>query len=128
MIEKVLSPVSREIWKMLDHPEDWQFSHTRTSDTNKPYTIIHEKTEIALWVCNGRWFLSGCADPVFEYDDNGMVGKKLYTTKAPYIGFFDRHILWFKVSKVLRYLKEKEEYKTNSLLNDLKNFNSQRGE
>lgn len=127
MIEKVLSPVSREIWKMLDHYDDWQLSRGKNSD-GIPYTIIHEKTEISLWVCNGRFFLTGHIDSVFEYDDNGMVGKKLYTTKALHIGFFDRHILWFKVSKVLRYLKEKEEYKTNSLLNDLKNFNSQRGE
>ncbi len=127
MIEKLLSPIAFEIWKMLDHPEDWQPSRGR-NDRGNPYSIIHEKTEIALWVSNGRYFLNGNETTVYEYDNKGSVIKKLYTTKAPYIGSFERHILWYKVAKVLSFLKYKEHYKIDSLLNNLKRFNQQRGE
>lgn len=127
MIEKLLSPIAFEIWKMLDHPEDWQSSRGR-NDRGNPYSIFHEKTEIALWVSNGRWFLNGDDLPVYEYDDEGSVVKRLYITKAPYIGCFGRHILWYKVSKVLRFLNEQEQYKIDSLLSNLKQFNQQRGE
>ena len=128
MIEKLLSPIAFEIWKMLDHPEDWQSSRNRP-DRGNPYTIIHEKAKIALWVCNGRWFLTGYNDSVYEYDDyTGFVKGKLYDTRAPYIGCFERHILWYKVAKVLRFLNEQEQYKIGSLLSDLKRFNQQKGE
>lgn len=127
MIEKLLSPVAFEIWKMLDHPEDWQFSRGR-NDRGNPYTIIHEKAKIALWVSNGSWFLNGYETAVFEYDDEEFSVKKLYNTKAPYIGCFERHILWYKVAKLLRFLNEQEQYKIGSLLSDLKQFNQQRGE
>ena len=123
MIEKFLSPVSLEIWKMLDHPENWIFDVDLNSKM-KPYTIVHPETRISLWVSNGRWFLDGWSQPIFEYNDKGMVVKTLYKTRKVYIGLIDRHILWHKVRKVMAYLVKNDPHK---ILGELREYNKNRG-
>ena len=55
MIEKILSPVCYEIWKMLDHPEDWRYGNFYDKQ-GKPYNIVHNETHVCLWVANGGCF------------------------------------------------------------------------
>lgn len=120
MIEKILSPISFEIWKMLDHPENWIFD-VDVNCKGKAYTIIHPETRISLWVSNGRWFLDGYSQPVFDYNDKGMAYKTLYRTSKVYIGVIDRHILWYKVKKVLAYLVKNDRHK---VLRELRDYNT----
>ncbi len=121
MIENILSPVSFEIWKMLDRPEEWIWNRHSLSTGGKPYTIVHPETRIALWICSGRWFLNGYNDSVFSYNEKGMAKELLFKTRVPDIGLFDRHILWYKVKKVVKYLNN-----NTSLVNELIDYNNER--
>lgn len=124
MIEKILSPVCYEIWKMLDRPEEWIWNRHSLSSEGKPYTIVHPETRIALWVCSGRWFLDGYRDGVFSYDEKGYVKEFLFNTRVPDIGLIDRHFLWHKVKKVTKFLEGKDvEF---NLLGDLREYNESR--
>lgn len=124
MIENILSPVAFEIWKMLDRLEEWIWNRHSLSSGGKPYTIVHPETRIALWVCSGRWFLDGYNDSVFSYDEKGMVKELLFKTRVPDIGLIDRHFLWHKVKKVMRFLERKDD--EPSLANELKEYNESR--
>lgn len=117
MIENILSPISYEIWKMLDSPENWTWNRYSLSSDGIPYTIVHPETQVALWVCNGRWFLNGYPDRVFSHDEKGLAKEFLFKTKVPQIGLFDRHILWHKVKKVLS---------EPTLVNELREYNNKR--
>ena len=123
MIEKILSPVCYEIWKMLDHPEDWMFDGM-TNDKGMSYVIVHSITHVSLWICNGRWFLNGRIDDVYLYDDEtGRAVEFSFKTKAPQIGYLDRHILWHKVQTVVKYLDEQKQASESTLLYDLRSYN-----
>ena len=125
MIEKILSPVCYEIWKMLDHPEDWRHG-SFYDDNGNPHTIVHNETHICLWVCNGSWFLNGYDTTIFSYDERGIVEERLFRTKVPHIGRLDRHILWRKVKKVLDNLEPFGKHSAEQLLYDLRQYNENR--
>ena len=127
IIEKILSPVGYEIWKMLDHPEDWRYGNFYTED-GKPYNIFHKHTHVCLWVCNGRWFLDGYYTTIYTLKENGDIdlsGEK-FETKVPHIGLLDRHILWRKVKKVVSYLEPTGKHSADGLLYDLRQYNENR--
>lgn len=126
MIEKILSPISYEIWKMLDSPEDWR--HGNFYDANgKPYTIVHKETHVCLWIANGSWFLNGYNTNVYPLREDGsldILGER-FDTKVPHIGSLDRHILWYKVKNVVKHLSF-YNMQTSSLLNELRDYNNKR--
>jgi hypothetical protein len=121
MIEKILSPVCYEIWKMLDHPEDWRHCNFYNKQ-GKPYNIVHKETHVCLWVVNGRYFLNGYNTTIYPLD----MHEETFETKVPHIGSLDRHILWHKVSKVLSYLEPFEKPFSDQLLYDLRQYNENR--
>lgn len=125
MIEKILSPVCYEIWKMLDHPEDWRYG-SHYDNNGKPYSIVHMETHICLWIANGSGCLEGYDTNIYSYDERGIVKEKLFVTKVPHIGSLDRHILWRKVKKVISYLDPLEKCPPDQLLNDLRQYNENR--
>ena len=124
MIEKILSPVGYEIWKLLDNPEDWRYGNYYAEDVI-PNTIFHKHTHVCLWVCNGRWFLEGYDTTIYALKDNGHIdfNGEEFRTKVPHIGLLDRHILWHKVSKVVSYLEPTGRHSTDRLLYDLRQYN-----
>ena len=127
MIEKTLSPVCYEIWKMLDHPEDW--SHGNFYDNNgKPHSIVHMETHICLWIANGSWCLEGYNTTIYPRCEDGSLDMhgETFQTKVPRIGSLDRHILWRKVKKVLSYLEPFEKPFSDQLLYDLRQYNENR--
>ncbi len=119
MIKNFLSPICFELWKMLDYPEEWMYGNSLCGK-GKPYFIVHKNTLVGLWISNGVSFLSGYNTTVYSNASNKY--ETLYETKAPFIGLIDRYILWYKVSKVMRYL---DTYKKD-LLGELKDYNSNR--
>lgn len=119
MVEQFLSPVAKEIWIMLDHPEEWMFD----SFSFDPFTIVHKDTHICLWIANGRLFLDGHNTTIFGKDENGYT-TTLFKTKKVSIGVLDRHILWNKVSKVVDYLNRTPD----SVIGELKSYNEKRNE
>jgi hypothetical protein len=116
IIEKLLSPVAKEVWILLENPDDWILDY----ENKPPYAIAHKDTHIGLWVSNGVWFLDGYSKPFFEYDEMGGVIEILFSSKAPKIGCFDRHILWRRVTKVLKHLSPNKE---TALLKELRDYN-----
>ena len=118
MIEYLLSPIAKEIWTMLDYPEDWMFDVYEKSER---FIIIHKETHIALWISNGRFFLDGYKTSVWRKDENDHT-VFWFETKKPHIGVFDRHILWFKVKNVIKCLRNLEK-KDDTLLTVLIEFN-----
>ena len=126
MIEKILSPVCFEIWKMLDYPKDWMFDGM-TNNKGMSYVIVHGTTHISLWICNGRWFLDGRKGEVYLYDnETGRAVEVLFKTKAPEIGYLDRHILWPKVQKVVKYLDNQKGSSEPTLVDELRRYNKSR--
>lgn len=123
MIETILSPISFEIWKMLDTPEDWMYDGSLNSRL-RPYTIFHPETRISLWISNGGWFLDGHEESVFEYNERGLACRTLFRTRKVHIGLIDRHILWHKVKKVMQYLNVNNP---SLILKELKEFNGKNG-
>ena len=113
MIEQFLSPVAKELWIMLDHPEEWMFDHE-----NNPYTISHKDTHVCLWISNGRFFLDGYNTTIYGKDEKGYT-TRLFQTKKVCIGVLDRHILWSKVKKVVNYLNSNSD----NILNELQSYN-----
>lgn len=127
MIEKILSPVGFEIWKLLDNPEDWRYGNF-CSDNGNPHTIFHKHTRVCLWIANGKWFLEGYNTTIYTLKENGDIdlsGEK-FRTLAPPIGLLDRHILWHKVSKVVSYLEPTGKPSADGLLYDLRKYNENR--
>jgi hypothetical protein len=127
MIEKILSPVCYEIWKMLDHPEDWRHGNFY-GEQGKPYNIVHKETHVCLWVANGGCFLDGYNTTIFPRREDGSLDMhgETFETKVPHIGSLDRHILWRKVKKVLSYLEPFEKPFSDQLLYDLRQYNENR--
>ncbi len=119
-IEDLLSPIGKEIWELLDYPDEWIYDETK----RKRYCIIHKETKICLWVCNGRWFLDGYYTSVFRKDEEGYI-VKLFDTIAPEIGLIERHILWSKAKMVDKFLKN-ESNTNEDFLNSLKSYNESR--
>jgi len=116
IIEKLLSTVAKEVWILLENPDDWILDY----EDRPPYVIAHKDTHIGLWVSNGVWFLDGYGKTFFEYDERGGVIEILFEAKAPNIGWFDRHILWRRVTKVLKHLSPNKQ---TALLNELRDYN-----
>jgi len=119
IIEKLLSPVAKEVWILLENPDDWILDY----ENKRPYAIAHKDTHIGLWIANGVWFLDGYGKEFYEYDERGRVIELLFCSKAPKIGCFDRHILWRRVKKVLKHLS-----KQTALLNELSEYNRNKDE
>lgn len=119
MIEQFLSPIAKELWIMLDHPEEWMFD----SFSFDPYTIVHKDTHICLWISNGRFFLDGYNTTIYGKDEKGYT-TRIFQTKKVSIGVLDRHILWNKVSKVVDYLNRTPD----SIIGELKSYNEKRNE
>lgn len=111
-IEKFLSPISKQIWSLLDYPEEWAF------DNSDPYYIVHRKTKVALWGCNGRRFLDGHKTLVYLDETK----KEMFVSLAPSIGKIDRHILWYKVKKVIKYNSRAINSEMIKLLTDYNNM------
>ena len=125
MIEKILSPVCYEIWKMLDNPEDWRHGNFYDKNGN-PHTIVHKETHVCLWIADGSWVLEGYNTTIFSYDERGIAEERLFDTKVPHIGSLDRHILWRKVKKVVSYLEHFGKHPAGQLLRDLRQYNENR--
>nr|QMP83098.1 MAG: hypothetical protein [Caudoviricetes sp.] len=127
MIEKILSPVGFEIWKLLDNPEDWCYGNFYSVE-GKPYNIFHKDTHVCLWISNGRRFLEGYGTTIYPLKENGDIdfSGETFKTKVPHIGSLDRHILWHKVSKVVSYLEPTGKYSADGLLYDLRQYNEDR--
>ena len=53
-------------------------------------------------------------------DERGWAIEILFSSKAPKIGCFDRHILWRRVTKVLKHLSPNKQ---THLLNELRGYN-----
>ena len=94
----LLSDVGKALWDSLSDPSNWKFGESGTK-----YTILHKKSGISLWICNGRFFLDG-------YEAFQLSG-----TKPPLVrlGLFERHILWCRVSKVVKALNNAENKAKN---------------
>jgi hypothetical protein len=114
IIEEILSPMAKEVWILLENPDDWILDY----ENQPPYAIAHKDTHIGLWVSNGVWFLNGYGKTFYKHDERGWAIEKLFEAKAPKIGIFDRHILWRRVNKVLKRLS-----KQTALLNELREYN-----
>lgn len=127
MIEKILSPVCYEIWKMLDHPEEWRHGNFY-DDNGKPYSIVHMETHVCLWISNGSWFLNGYNTTIYTLKENGDIdfSGERFEPKVPRIGSLERHILWRKVKKVVSYLEHFRKYPDDQLLRDLRQYNENR--
>ncbi len=126
MIEKLLSPLSKEVWVLLNHPENWMYvdSVYSRSAGGKYYHIIHKDTKVCLWICNGRWFLDGYSISLDGVWTGGSSqSNRLFDAVAPKIGLFDRHILWFRVKNIMKYLDNMILQEPGSILNDLKEYN-----
>lgn len=119
IIEKLLSPVAKEVWILLENPDDWRFDYPHET----PYCIAHKDTHIGLWVANGVWFLDGYNKNIYCYNETGIMIDLLYQTRSPKIGCFDRHILWRRVKKVMKHLS-----KQTALLNELSEYNRNKDE
>jgi hypothetical protein len=116
IIEKLLSPVAKEVWILLENPDDWILDY----ENKPPYVIAHKDTHIGLWVANGVWFLDGYGKTFYSHKENRWEIEMLFEAKAPKIGCFDRHILWRRVTKVLKHLSPNKQ---TALLNELRDYN-----
>ena len=94
----LLSDVGKALWDSLSDSNNWKFGESGTK-----YTIVHKKSGIILWVSNGRFFLDG-------YEAFQLTGIKPPLVR---LGLFERHILWFKVSKVIKSLNYDENKSKN---------------
>lgn len=88
---QMLSPQGRAIWDSLEDATAWEFG------SHSEYTLVHKASRITLWIGNGRFFLDG-------YETFYSLA---IPAPKPSIGLFERHILWFKVSSVMKTLKKK---------------------
>jgi hypothetical protein len=119
IIEKLLSPVAKEVWILLENPDDWILDY----EDRPPYSIAHKDTHIGLWVANGVWFLDGYGKAFYRNKEKRWEIEILFESKAPKIGCFDRHILWRRVKKVMKNLS-----KQTALLNELSEYNRNKDE
>lgn len=76
----ILSPGTYMVWHALGDPEEWKLDS---------HTLVHKATGFNLWVANGSWFYG-------EWDGD----------KREVFGLFERHLLQFRVRRVVRKLKE----------------------
>ena len=114
MIENIVSPVAKEIWIMLDRPEEWMID----SCFCDPIAIAHKDTHICLWIAGGIFFLDGYKTTIYKENADGY-DVALFKTKEVNIGILDRLILWGKVKNVLNYLKGNSD----NVLNELQMYN-----
>jgi hypothetical protein len=121
IIEKLLSPVAKEVWILLENPDDWILDY----ENQPPYAIAHKDTHIGLWVANGVWFLDGYGKAFYRNKEKRWEIEILFEAKAPKIGCFDRHILWRRVTKVLKHLSPNKQ---TALLNELSEYNRNKDE
>lgn len=88
----MLSIVGKAVWDSLENVDNWKFG-----DSGTKFTIVHKNSNMSLWVSNGRFFLDGY--------DTFVLGE---SPPKISLGLFERHIIWFRVSRVIKGLNRLE--------------------